>query len=342
MVSVGTVSLAEVWGEEMSAVVVEADRGSRLSLDVGLVVVVVVVVAMAVETEDEEATGVSGVIVEPASGGGGVAVAGDGIKDPEVGALVVTDSLTTWVIELHVADTGDMLVAAEGATEMEEMASPSATRGTTSRGSGSDNLEERPGDAAETGCSSVAAGRVSSMLVEGAATAESEVSEGLGVTDLGGVTVEEVGSSVGAAGPVGFAETLAAGSSVPLALASGTEGLVWGSASTVDAVAAESVHISGSEGRTVLEGAFEAGAELEIVATEAGAVAVRGRAAVAGGAAAGLGLVGVLVSASSIWDSSFSGVLRPDVAGGGPGLRTGFGSKAGFPADSCADALGRI
>lgn len=52
--------------------------------------------------------------------------------------------------------------------------------------------------------------------------------------------------------------------------------------------------------------------------------------------------MGVLTSPSSIWDSSFSGVLRPDVVGGGPGLRTGFGSKAGFPADSCADTLGRI
>lgn len=52
--------------------------------------------------------------------------------------------------------------------------------------------------------------------------------------------------------------------------------------------------------------------------------------------------MGVFVSPSSIWDSSFSGVLRPDVVGGGAGLRTGFGSKAGFPADSCADTLGRI
>lgn len=31
MASVGGVSLVEVWGEEMSAVIVEADMGSRLS-----------------------------------------------------------------------------------------------------------------------------------------------------------------------------------------------------------------------------------------------------------------------------------------------------------------------
>lgn len=77
----------------------------------------------------------------------------------------------------------------------------------------------------------------------------------------------------------------------------------------------------------------ESGAELEVV----GAVVAGGD-----GAAAGLGLVGLFVSVSCISVSSFSGVLRPDVVGGGPGLRTGFGSKAGFPADSCADTLGRI
>lgn len=58
--------------------------GSKLSLDVGLVVVVVVVMGRTVETRNEEVTGVSGVIVETASGGGGVAIADDGIKDSEV------------------------------------------------------------------------------------------------------------------------------------------------------------------------------------------------------------------------------------------------------------------
>lgn len=51
-------------------------------------------------------------------------------------------------------------------------------------------------------------------------------------------------------------------------------------------------------------------------------------------------LVGVFGSPSAIWPSSFSGVLRPDVVAGGAGLITGFGSRGGFPADSCADTLG--
>lgn len=254
------------------------------------------------------------------------------------------DCPTTSVTELDVRDT---LVAGEEATVMTEMASLSVTEKTTSLDSSPGNLAERPGDVAETGYSSAAAGRVSSILVEGAVTVESEVTEGLGVMDLEGVTVEEVGSSVGAVVSVGFAEMLAVGNSAPLALASGTEGLMLRSVSIVDAVAAvvalaESVHISVSEGSTVLEGGFESGTEFEIVVTEGGVVAVGARAAGASGAAAGLSLVGVFISPSSIWDSSFSGVLRPDVVGGGPGLRTGFGSKAGFPADSCADTLGRI
>lgn len=87
MVSVGCVSLEEVWGEEMSAVLTEADTGSRPSFDVGLVAVVVMVeVAMGrtVESRDEEVTGVSGVIVGNASVGGGVVLADDAIKDSEV------------------------------------------------------------------------------------------------------------------------------------------------------------------------------------------------------------------------------------------------------------------
>lgn len=98
------------------------------------------------------------------------------------------------------------------------------------------------------------------------------------------------------------------------------------------------MHMSVSEGTTVLEGGFGSGTEFEIVVTEGEVMAEASGAA----AAAALSLVGVFISPSSIWDSSFSGVLRPDVVGGGPGLRTGFGSKAGFPADSCADTLGRI
>lgn len=124
-----------------------------------------------------------------------------------------------------------------------------------------------------------------------------------------------------------------------------------GSVTFVGVVAAavgltESVHISVLEGGTVLEGEIvklvESGTEFEIVGKVGVVVAVRAGAAGADGAAVGLSLVGVFVSPSCIWASSFSGVLRPDVVGGGPGLRTGFGSKAGFPADSCADTLGRI
>lgn len=100
------------------------------------------------------------------------------------------------------------------------------------------------------------------------------------------------------------------------------------------------MHISVSGGVTVLVGVTaESGAEFEIVGTVG--VVVAG-AAGGDGAAAELSLVGVFVSPSCIWASSFSGVLRPDVVGGGPGFITGFGSKAGFPADSCADTLGRI
>lgn len=251
---------------------------------------------------------------------------------------------TTSVTELAVLDIQDTLVAGEEAAVRTGMASRSVTDETISLDSTPDSLAERPADVAQTGYSSVAAGRVSNMLMGGAAAVESEVTEGLGVMDLEGATVEEVGSSVSAAVPVGFAEMLAVGDSAPLALASGIEGLMLSSASVVGAVAAalalaESVHMPVSEGSTVREGAFESGTESETVVTEGGVVAGRGRAAVA---TAGLTLVAVLSSPSSIWDSSFSGVLRPDVVGGGPGLRTGFGSKAGFPADSCADTLGRI
>lgn len=245
------------------------------------------------------------------------------------------DCPTTWGAERDVVDICDMLVAAEEVS----VTSLSVTEKTTSLDSRPDHL--RPADVAETGYSSVAAGRLSNKLMEAALSVESEVAEGLGVMGVEGVAVEEAGGSVGAVVPAGFAEMIT--------FASGREGLVLRSVSIVEAVAAvvasaASVHISVSEASTVLEGAFESGSEFE--ATEGGVVAVRVRAAAAAaaasGAAAGLSLGGVFISPSSIWDSSFSGVLRPDVVGGGPGLRTGFGSKAGFPADSCADTLGRI
>lgn len=349
MVSVGSVSLEEVWGEEMSAVMVEADTGTRLSLDVGLVVVVVVGVVelvseRTVETRDEEVTGVSGAIVEIASGGGGVVLADDGIADSEVWELVVMDSPVTSATEIDVVDICDMLVAGEEATVMTGMASLSVTRGTStetmSLESGTDILAAGSGDVAEIGFSLMAAGRASNMLMEGVVTVEPDVTERLGAMDSEGITEEGTGGSVGEVVSVGFPEMVAAGNSGPLAGASGMEGLMLRSVSVVGAAAAvvglaESVHISVSEGGTVLDGGFESGSEFEIVVTEGGVV-------VETLAAVGLCLVGVFVSPSSIWDSSFSGVLRPDVVGGGPGLRTGFGSKAGFPADSCADTLGRI
>lgn len=68
------------------------------------------------------------------------------------------------------------------------------------------------------------------------------------------------------------------GDSGPLALASGMEGLMLTSVSLVAAVAAvvalESVHISVSEGGTVLERGFESGTEVEIVTT-GGVVEIR-------------------------------------------------------------------
>lgn len=103
----------------------------------------------------------------------------------------------------------------------------------------------------------------------------------------------------------------------------------------------ERVHTSVSAGVTVLEGETvtqaESETEFEIVGGEGAVASVR-----AGGAEAGLSVADVLDSASCIWVSSFSGVLRPDVAGGRPGLTTGFGGRAGFPAASCADTLVRI
>lgn len=89
MVSVGCVSLEAVWGEEMSAVTVEADMGSGLmgSLAVALVVAVGVVELVTggpEEAGDEGVTGASGVVVEIASGDRGVVLADDGIKDSEV------------------------------------------------------------------------------------------------------------------------------------------------------------------------------------------------------------------------------------------------------------------
>lgn len=91
--------------------------------------------------------------------------------------------------------------------------------------------------------------------------------------------MKEFGGSVGAVFPAGSVGILAVGNSGPLALASGIEGLMLTSVSLVAAVAAvvalvESVHISVSEGGTVLERGFESGTEVEIVTT-GGVVEIR-------------------------------------------------------------------
>lgn len=137
-------------------------------------------------------------------------------------------------------------------------------------------------------------------------------------------------------------EVVVGGSAVVL-VGLGTEALLSLTASSVGVVAASVVHISVStvlEGETVTLAA--SGTESEIVGTVEVVAAAGSGAAGADGAVVGLSLVGVFVSASCICASSFSGVLRPDVVGGGPGLSTGFGRRAGFPAASCADTLTRI
>lgn len=278
----------------------------------------------------------------------------DGIKVTELAELTKVDSSLASVTELRVVDISDTLVEGKEAVVTTEIASPPAAGvASTERtpfGSGKVNLVARFVDIVETGLSLVAAETVSMVVMEGVViVAECEVTERLGVMDSEEVTVRVAGGSVGVVVLVRVVGELVVGNSVAVALGSGIEGL--SSASFVGVAAAvveltESVHISVSEGGTVLEGeivkSVESGTELEIVGTEGVVVVMRAGAAGVDGAALGLSLVGVFVSPSCIWASSFSGVLRPDVVGGRPGLRTGFGSKAGFPADSCADTLGRI
>lgn len=145
-----------------------------------------------------------------------------------------------------------------------------------------------------------------------------------------------------------FVGKMEVGASPLVSVVLGSEALLPPTAPSVGVVAAsagltESVHISVSavpKGEIVTLAASGTGPEL--VGTGEVVVAVGLGAAGAEGAVVGLGLVVVPVSASCICASSFSGVARPDVVGGGPGLITGFGSRAGFPAASCADTLTRI
>lgn len=190
------------------------------------------------------------------------------------------DSPTTSGTELDVGDMCEMLVAGEEANALAGMASLSVARGastgTMSLESRADGLAERCGDVVEIVFSSMAAGRVSNMLMEGVGTVEPEGTGRLAVWDSQGGTVEEFEGSVGAVFPVGSVGILAVGNSGPLALALGIEGLMLTSVSLVAAMVAlvASVHISVSEGGTVLEGGFESGTEVEIVTT-GGVVEIR-------------------------------------------------------------------
>lgn len=288
-------------------------------------------------------------------GGGDVVLVTDETKE----LAEVTEVESASVTELVVADMSDMLVEGKEAVVTTEIAAspPAAGVASTERtpfGSGKVDLVDRFVDFVETGLSLEGAKAVSEVVMEGVAiVVELEVTERLGVMDSEEMEVTETVArgSVGVVVLVRVVGKVVVGSSVVVALASGIEGLLSSSVTFVGVVAAavgltESVHISASEGSTVLEGEIvklvESGTEFEIVSTVGVVVAVRAGAAGVDGVAVGVSLVGVFVSPSCIWASSFSGVLRPDVVGGGPGLRTGFGSKAGFPADSCADTLGRI
>lgn len=97
------------------------------------------------------------------------------------------DSPTTSGTELDVGDMCEMLVAGEEATALSGMASLPVARatstGTTSPESRADSLAERCGDVVEIVFSSMAAGRVSKMLMEGVGTVEPEGAEGLAVWD---------------------------------------------------------------------------------------------------------------------------------------------------------------
>lgn len=327
-VSVGLVSLEEVDGAEMSAglgvVRGVMEEESMQLVDVGLVVEMV--------RGGAEEAGQEGVV----TGVSGMTVSVELVGADAAAEVTEVDSSLVSVTEFVIGDVFDVLVVGK-----EEVAAGVASTERMAFGSGS-----------------VSVGR-SVNFVDGCVSSEEAVMEGrvivvvLGVTERPGVMDPEeveVTETVVMGSACVVVLVIAIGFSGVSALASGTEGLLSGSVTAVGVVAAgltESVHISESEGSLVLEGEivalFESGVELEIVGT-VGAVAAVGAAGAAGadGVVAGLSLVGVFVSPSCIWASSFSGVLRPDVAGGGPGLRTGFGSKAGFPADSCADTLVRI
>lgn len=99
--------------------------------------------------------------------------------------MVVTDSPTISGTELDLGDMCEMLVAGEEATVLAGMASLSVARETSTgtMESRADGLAERCGDVVEIVFSSMAAGRVSNMLMEGVGTVEPEGTERLAVWD---------------------------------------------------------------------------------------------------------------------------------------------------------------
>lgn len=303
------------------------------------------------ESRDEDGglVAASGVVVVLA--GWLVGIVDDDFEVPEPEVAKVGSSLTL-VTKLIVVATFDMLVEGKEAAMVVEMeALSTAEAASMERESlSSETSADRIFDGVESRPSFLAAEAAFKVVTEGIVfVVDCEVTERPGVMHSVEATVRGTGASVGVVVPATVVGKLLVGNLVARASASsGMEGILLSSTSSGDILAAlmESAHTFASSGVTVLEGEIvrlvETGTAFEIVTSETVVIAVSAGTAEVDADALGLNLVGVLVSPSWIWASSFSGVLRPDVVGGGPGLRTGFGSKAGFPADSCADTLGRI
>lgn len=277
-----------------------------------------------------------------------VGIVDDDFEVPEPEVAKVGSSLTL-VTKLIVVATFDMLVEGKEAAMVVEMEALS-TAEAASMERESLSSADRIFDGVESRPSFLAAEAAFKVVTEGIVfVVDCEVTERPGVMHSVEAAVRATRASVGVVVPATVVGKLLVGNLVARASASsGMEGILLSSTSSGDILAAlmESAHTFASSGVPVLEGEIvrlvETGTAFEIVTSETVVIAVSAGTAEVDADALGLNLVGVLVSPSWIWASSFSGVLRPDVVGGGPGLRTGFGSKAGFPADSCADTLGRI
>lgn len=317
VVPVGVVSLEEVEGTGMSVgigmaerVMVEAETEFMQSVDVGLVAVVMEEEGVelgggrAAENRVEEViTGASGetaaVMVSLESDVVDVVSGTDEIELTQLVVVTGVESSLAAVTELVVVvdkpdGVSDMLVEGEEAVAMTEIAAspPAAGEASTERipfGSGKVDLVDRFVDVVETELSLLGAETVSKVVME-VTVVELEVTEGLGVMDSEEVEVTETvaGGSVGVVVLGRVAWKVEVGSSVVVALASGTEVLLSGSVTFVSVVAAavvltESVHISVSDGVTVLEGEIvklaESGTEFEIVGTVGVVVAVEAGAA---------------------------------------------------------------